>query len=294
MEKISVTVKKTKRGRFQLSCVELRLPNTPKEFKGYRIAQLSDFHLGSPTPLEHITKALAITQSENPDLVVLTGDFVQMQAVDLSYTLASTLGPKRADWFAYKREVRRLAQSLAAEIAKLTASDGVIGVIGNHDHVEGAELIKRQFKERVIWLENQSCHISRGEHTLFVAGIDDYTRGKPNLSQSLNGYKVPLSAETDLSNPFFKILLSHNPDITLSEDAKLLEQIQLVLCGHTHGGQVCLPFLPPIVTRTKQSKHVRGISWHNDTLVYVTNGVGYGNIRLRLFAPPEVTIFTIL
>ena len=128
--------------------------------------------------------------------------------------------------------------------------------------------------------------IEKNDGSLFIAGVDDWRRGKPALG--------PAAEAAAASKAFFRILITHNPDIVLHQDADELRHFQLMTVGHTHGGQICLPFWGPIVTRTKQSLHTDGLSLHGKLAVYTSAGVGYGGIGVRILCPPEITLFELV
>ena len=239
-------------------------------------------------------KAIDITNRINPQLVFLTGDFIQETVTGMPFVLSNKLGPHWARWSEYRRRVRGRAQALSSIIGRLAPQDGLFAVFGNHEHMEGLGSVKRMLPSHISWLKNTSVFIRRGEHSLFLGGIDDVKRGKPDLVSTLaalsgdNGHH-----ENTSRSAVFRLLLSHNPDVVCMDQTGLLANVDLILSGHTHGGQVRLPFFGPVVTRTRQRQHVRGLSMHEKTAVYVTSGVGYGTVRLRLLCPPEISVFTL-
>lgn len=277
---------------FRLVNVDIRLKDLPKAFDGYRFVQLTDLHLGSLTSHLHIQQAINIVKEIAPNLVVLTGDYVHADGLGLRHFLATHVSPKRFKWMQYRRTVRALTEDLARLISDLSPPDGIIAITGNHEYLEGVGTIRRQLENHVTWLINASRYITRQDSIIQIAGVDDVLRGRPNLERAI-GFPEEREAATDSQKPFLRILLSHNPDIVLDTDAHLLEDIHLVLSGHTHGGQICLPLHGPILTHTQQKHHVQGLSSHRDTAIYVSSGIGFGGLPLRLFCPPEITVFTL-
>lgn len=283
--RITPSVESSRRGRFRVTKVTLQTPSLPKEFEGYRIAHLTDLHYGPATNPKIVDQALEIAQSFSPDLFVLTGDFVVAGLTGVWHRLATKIDPKIFRWTEYRRKVRLCARELAPKIAKLSAPDGLLGVLGNHDHIEGLGTIRRQLPPSLRFLINDSTTIERGNARLYVAGVDDYKRGRPNLARAL-------SAKSD--GCFSKILLSHNPDIVLSRDSYLLGDVDLVLCGHTHGGQIRVPGWGPVRSCTRQQDHIMGLTRFAKSAIYTNSGVGHVGIPLRLFCPPEIAIFEYL
>ncbi|MBP9838672.1 MAG: hypothetical protein KBC84_08155, partial [Proteobacteria bacterium] len=169
-------------------------------------------------------------------------------------------------------------------LTPLNARDGIYGVFGNHDYLEGIEVISKTLQNNINWITNTSTTITKNDDSLLLLGVDDYNRGNPDLKKTFSNYS---------DKHFFKILLSHNPDITISKDKDLLNHSNLILAGHTHGGQIKLPKIKPVICRTRQKKHVQSLSHFNSTAVYVSNGVGYGGVPLRVFCPPEIVVINL-
>ena len=291
------TVRNEKEGLFRISHLSIALSGLPKEFVGYRMVQLTDLHFGPATTASHIEHAVAITSSLKPDTVLLTGDYVQFSATGLGHKIAKRFNPKAFRWIDYRREVRELASKLGKMLTPLTPPDGIYGVFGNHDHLEGLGSIIRQLPSSVRWLNNSNIAIQKGASKIILAGIDDLRRGKPNLFRALDFALLDpadrMASEISTEGAFLKVLLSHNPDITIAQNNNLIQHVNLMLCGHTHGGQIRLPIIGAPVTRTKQSSHVSGLSYFRDTAVYVSNGVGYGGVPIRLLCPPEIVCITL-
>ena len=135
-------------------------------------------------------------------------------------------------------------------------------------------------------LENRSIHLSHkpGQPDgvdLYLCGVDDVSEGKPNIKAAMDG--IPKDAPT--------ILLSHHPDIL---DESGFEQADLVLAGHTHGGQIVMPVVGPVHTHSNHlsRKEAAGYLWRGNTQVYVSRGVGEG-IPLRFCAKPQITLLTV-
>jgi predicted MPP superfamily phosphohydrolase len=245
---------------------------------------MSDFHYGPLTSIEHVKSALALAVDLKPDLIALTGDYVQLSTTILRYLFATRVNPKAAGWLDYKRRVRAAAKRLGEAFASVTPKDGIVAAFGNHEHLEGTRTVMKQFPKNTSWLINGSMTIRRSSAILQIAAIDDMNRGKPDLERALG------TVGTGVEKASVRVLLSHNPDVVLDKRSELLSEVNLVLCGHTHGGQIRLPFVGPIITKTKQRQHVAGLSFHGETPIYVTHGVGYGGVSLRLLCPPEITL----
>lgn len=274
------------RNGFLLSTLRISVPELPECFDGFRLLQLTDLHYGPVTKLSHIRKAVELSNSLAPNVVLLTGDYIQNFHVGIKHFLHTKVNRGPFRWSRYRRQVRDLAVELGRELENLDVNAKIIGVFGNHDYLDGLSTIMRYLPANVEWLVNEQVHIENQGERVGIYGLDDLWRGQASLKDSL----LPSEDDYLSKEPFLKILLSHNPDIILSPDEHLISEMDLMLSGHTHGGQICLPGWGPIISRTSQKTHVKGLSYHRDTAVYVSHGVGYGLLPLRLGCPPEIVL----
>jgi len=263
---------------FKLTTLELSSPTISKEFDGFTLVQLTDFHFGPITPREHLERAISISNECKPDIYVLTGDFLQLHSTNLYSFLSTEISPKMFKRKKHRRKVLSFAKELAEIFSSLQAPDGIFAILGNHDYLEGKDTILRQLPLR--WLNNKSAKIIRGDSSISISGIDDHKCGVPELGKVT---KEILENSSEL-----RLLLAHNPDVVISDDKENLRHYDLTLCGHTHGGQICLPGGFPLTTQTKQRKFVKGLHDALGTKLYISSGTGFGGIRLRLFCPPEI------
>jgi predicted MPP superfamily phosphohydrolase len=252
--------------RLRLTTLDVQIPGLPPAFDGYTIAVLSDIHhgavWGSRTHLEH---AVALAHAAAPDLIALLGD----------YGLSHHRLPR-----ASSRAYRRAMPVMAPVLRSLRAPDGVVAVIGNHDYDYDASAVAAWLREtgsRV--LVNEAVCIERGGARLAISGVDDATSGRidPHAGCEHIEPHVP------------RIVLSHNPDgvLSLATDVR----VDLVLSGHTHGGQVVLPLLGALSRRCELCGRHTARGWvpNPRAPLYVTSGVGV-MIPLRVHCPPEVLV----
>lgn len=243
--------------------VTIRLSRLPEAFHGFRIAQLSDIHFGPYMDQERLERSVRLAQAFQPELVVLTGDFV-------SHPLHQHDGPEGA----------RNAEPCADVFARW---NGVpfLAVLGNHDHWNNADMVAGALAERGIRvLRNQAWPMEKDGQRTWVAGIDDVLEGKADLTRSIAG--IPRDEAT--------ILLAHEPDFA---DHATKFPVDLQLSGHSHGGQVRLPGIGPIVLPDMAQKYHTGLNRVGRLQVYTTRGVGVINPPVRLNCPPEVTLITL-
>jgi predicted MPP superfamily phosphohydrolase len=243
----------------------IKLHRLPKAFDGFRIAQLSDIHVGPFMPLEDIRKYVAMVNQLKPDLVALTGDFVTWEASP--------------------------AGAVVEALSRLKAPYGVFGCLGNHEHWAGVEdSITRRFAEHgAKMLRHESATIASGGERLNLIGVDYQTRsrfGPPGdgiVLQYLEGVE-PLMLPGAVN-----ILLSHNPN-TFDRAAEL--GIDLSVAGHTHGGQITLEYLSPDLSPARLiTAYVRGWFQKGESQLYVNRGIGTIFSPVRFGAPPEITLY---
>jgi predicted MPP superfamily phosphohydrolase len=252
-------------GRLNLETTvqKIPLPRLPQAFEGFRIAQLSDIHIGPFMPEEQIRKYVGMTNALKPDMVVLTGDFVTFDA--------------------------KTQYAVVDALAGLQAPFGIFGCLGNHDAWSNAEdSITELFRQRgVRILRTEVATIRIQDHAINLIGTDFQSHRRFGSSPpvaNLLGNIVPL-IQRDRVN----ILLSHNPD-TFDRAAEL--GIDLSMAGHTHGGQAALEFISPEIAPSRLvTPYVAGWFRKPGGNLYVNRGIGTIGVPIRLGAPPEITIY---
>jgi uncharacterized protein len=246
----------------------IRLARLPKAFDGFRVAQLSDLHIGPFMSAEEIRRVVGMTNAYKPDLMLLTGDYVTWDP--------STQG------------------AVVDALSGLRAPFGVVGCLGNHELWTDCEAsITRLFAERNIRiLRRERVGIQSGSETLNLIGVDyqSVRRGGPRpegvVRQYLEGVDKLMMPDTA------NILLSHNPN-TFDRAAEL--GINLSLAGHTHGGQVTLEFINKNLSPSRLiTDYVRGWFEKSGSQLYVNRGIGTIGVPIRFDAPPEVTVFELV
>lgn len=250
------------------------LPRLPARFDGLRLAFLADTHHGPSVPLDYLRRVIAQTNALAPDLVALGGDYVQRK------------------WDDYERGLTKHFVRPGIEIfGALRARLGVFAVLGNHDTWEGhvaeikaalADSGVRELTDTGVWLEATPGSASDAtEGRLRLCGVNDLKTTKPGPAQLAAALGDATAADA-------VVLLQHNPDYaeTLRD-----ERVGLVLSGHTHGGQIVLPWLgAPIVPSAYGQKYRAGLVRAPQTQVFVTRGVGTVFPPLRFRCPPEIAL----
>lgn len=231
----------------------VRIRNLPEPFDGFRLALLADIHHGRSVGAGYISRAVSGVNALGPDAVVLAGDYV--------------LGDDR------------FFEPCMAILSRLRCP--VYSVLGNHDHWEGAGIAAGLLAGMVgaVDLRNRHETLSRGGATLRMAGVGDLWEDSQDLDACLDGLR---------GEPV--ILACHNPDYAeqIPEGA-----VDLVLSGHTHGGQIVIPGLgAPVLPSGFGQKYRAGLV-QGPVQVYVTRGVGVGNPPVRFNCRPEIAIVTL-
>jgi len=232
---------------------QLELPRLPRAFAGLRVVQLSDIHHGLYVPLERVREAVGLANRLEPDLVALTGDFVSHSPRYIDPTVEALGG--------------------------LRASLGVFAVLGNHDHRVGAARVADALAGvGVHVLRNRHVCITRDGASFFLAGVDDLRYREDNLRLAL--HRVPPEAA--------RFLLCHNPRIL---PLAVTLGIDLVLSGHTHGGQIGFRRLRRLAAaRGLRLPFAYGWQRHNGTQLYISRGLGTVVLPIRLRCPAEIPL----
>lgn len=229
----------------------IQLAKLPQAFDGFRIVHLSDIHHSPFTSREQIERAVETANRLKPDIIALTGDYISHD--------------------------RRYAAPCSELLGRLRARHGVFAVLGNHDHWTDAALITDLFRaEGITVLVNQGMRFEQRGEAFWLAGVDDTMVGLEDLSLALAGAR-----ESEM-----KLLLAHNP-IILRRAARA--HVDLVLSGHTHGGQV--KFRSEQAASGKPRRRLlRGLGRQGETQIYVTRGLGTVVLPIRYGCPPEVSL----
>ncbi len=255
--------------RLELKHITFTSPDLPPYFDGYRLVQITDFHLGSfPPGTDFVQKVVDATNNEEPDMILFTGDLVNNQASEVEPYL-DTLG-------------------------QLHASDGIYSIWGNHDYCEygnnhsiGALKRNRRmlygYQESLGWhqLMNEHHVVSHGMASIAVIGVEN--PGQPPFTNRSNLKKAMKGLNPDM----FKILLSHDPHHWRREVVG--KKIQLTLAGHTHAGQLKIGKWTPARMAFKEWGGAYRIG---EQMLYVSSGIG-GSFPFRLGAWPELTVITL-
>ena len=240
---------------------EIALAEWPPELDGLRVAVLADLHVGSPwNGRANLRRVVRATNRSRPDLVLIPGDLVIQGVVGGDPTPP---------------------EQFAADLARLRAPLGVYGVLGNHDWWHGAAEVAAALRSAgVVMLEDASAPIRRGADTLWLAGVSDLWEGAHDIDAALAD--VPPDAPT--------LLFTHNPDLF----PDVPERVALTIAGHTHGGQVALPFIGrPIVPSSFGERFAIGHVREGTRDLFVSSGVGTSILPVRFRVPPEVSVVTL-
>lgn len=228
----------------------IQLHRLPKTFDGFRVVQLSDVHHGPFSNPEQIERAVETANRLKPDIIALTGDYISKE--------------------------RHYAAPCAEMLGKLKARYGVYAVLGNHDHWVDAALVTDLFRaEGINVLVNEGMRFEKDGAAFWLAGVDDSMVGLEDISLALAGAR----------KDEMKLLLAHNP-IILRRAVRA--SVDLVLSGHTHGGQVAIRGER---ASARPSKRVlKGLWRQGNTQIYVNRGLGTVVLPIRYGCPPEISL----
>jgi len=230
--------------------ITIELKRLPKNLEGFRLVHLSDIHHSPFTDLAHITRAAEIANSLNPDMFVLTGDYVSHEP--------------------------EYIEPMAEVLGKLESEFGTFACLGNHDHWTDGELVTESMRDAGIKvLINEGLRFTARDSSFWLAGVDDYMVGKTDLRAALRG-----SFPDEM-----KMLLAHNP-IIVRRAARL--GVDLMLSGHTHGGQVKIRDDEKRILPRRKLKN--GLHRRKETQIYITRGIGTVVLPVRYQCPPEISL----
>jgi len=242
-------------GWIEVTPVSLSLPGLAPEFCGFRIVHLSDIHMGDWMNAARLDEVVRLANEQSPDLVAITGDFITRRA-------ASHM------------------RDLVCGLSCLTARDGVVAVLGNHDHWSGAQAVRGVLADSgVCELGNDFRTLRRASAQLHIAGVDDIIAGCDRLDLLLG--RLPTAGVA--------ILLAHEPDF--ADESAATGRFALQLSGHTHGGQIVAPLVGPLLLPALGRKYPSGCYQVGSMIQYTNRGVGVVSPFVRINCRPEITVF---
>jgi uncharacterized protein len=245
---------------FNIKKIDVQIVGLNPAFEGYRIVQLSDIHARSGVmDRQQLEQVADIANHQHPDLIALTGDYI-------------TDHPEKAE------------AMLTNTFSRLKATDSIVAIFGNHDREEKDDHvpIERAFaKAKVNLLQNTVYSIDKNGHKLNIAGVDDVYFKYADLPLTIS--QLPQTGTN--------ILLAHEPDFV--ETTAATHKFALQLSGHSHGGQIVIPFVPRLLPHMAR-KYVSGYHTIDGTKLYVSSGVGTTGLpQARINCRPEISVIVL-
>jgi uncharacterized protein len=239
----------------------LAMEKWPRSVDGLRIAALSDIHAGSPFVTESkLQQVVAMTNQTKPDLIVLLGDYMV-----------------RNTWHSKEVEPEVIAKSLKG----LQGPLGVYAVLGNHDWWYNGERVRTALETVGIKvIDNDVVRMEKNGHPFWLVGLADAWTGRDDIAGTSG--RIPAGEPA--------IAITHNPDIL----PRLPPNFLLTLGGHTHGGQVNLPFVGRLVVPSMYGqRYAAGHIFEDGKHLFVTTGIGMSVFPVRFRVPPEIAVLTL-
>jgi len=242
----------------QFNRYRIMVPHLPDAFNGVRIVHLTDIHYGYLMSISFVKKLLKKVQLLDKDMIFCTGDYI------------------------HERDSSDQIDIIWPELCKLKAPLGVYNVLGNHDHWGSTQ-------RSMYWLNRSGQNVQRSEkclekngQRLWIAGAGDFLEDHFDLDKVLE--KIP---ETDC-----RIVLAHNPD---TADSFFKSRIDLMVSGHTHGGQVSIPFAGPPVLPVMNKTYSSGLKISpKNHKVFISRGIGWAICPVRFNCAPEIVILELV
>jgi predicted MPP superfamily phosphohydrolase len=245
--------------RIQVARYTIAAANLPAAFDGAKIAFVCDTHYGNRSLYNHLERTVQLVQQQSPDLIILGGDYCD-------------------------NENDEAIQYCFSIFRQFSAPLGVFGILGNHDF-KRSETLTAMRDVGIYPLVNRSVWLARNNSRILLGGLDDLWIGRPSFA--------PMQRR--IRNSTFTIIASHNPDVADDLTNENKNKIDLVLSGHSHGGQLTFFGLYAPISVVKR-KYLTGLVKPFDNAkvqVIISNGVGTTSVPLRFFAPPQIVLTTL-
>jgi predicted MPP superfamily phosphohydrolase len=248
---------------FKVETVRLQLARLPRVFSGFRIVQISDIHMGGWMNRARFQQVADLIAAQRPDILLITGDFIFGRGFPVA--------------------ARQWVADLGAVLAPLAASVPTFAVLGNHDYRTSPEAIREMLcRSGVVDLTNDVFTLRRGSGRLHLCGVDDVRHGEVRLNDVLAQLRASSAA----------ILLVHEPDF--ADISAATGKFDLQVSGHSHGGQIVLPFYGPPRLPPAGQRYPAGLYKIGNMFQYTNRGVGMDRFPIRFNCPPEITVLELL
>ena len=237
----------------QINHYRIPVPHLPEAFQGFRVVHLTDLHLGFLVAQSFIENVIKRANRLKPDIIVCTGDYVHASN---STQEIDTVWPI---------------------LSKLKANYGVFSVLGNHDHWADTERSLHWLQRSGQSVRHTCKAVYKGKDRIIIGGSGDYWEDELNIDRCFSG-----SEEDDC-----RILLTHNPDAV---DTVFETPLSLIFSGHTHGGQVCIPFCGPLVLPVENKRYSSGLIETEKGNLFISKGIGWTIYPVRFNCYPEIAV----
>ena len=246
----------------RVESVNLKLRRLTPGFSGIRMVQVSDIHMGGWMNAERLQNVGELVVDQKPDLLLFTGDFLIGRA--------------------YDDGTEQAVRDLITVLTPLTALIPSYAILGNHDYWTNPKAVRSMLHScNILDLTNKIFTLTRGVEKLHICGVDDVWEGNVRLENVL----------AQIGDDGAAILMAHEPDY--ADVSAPTGRFDLQVSGHSHGGQVVLPFLGPPILPHLGRKYPSGLYQVGEMYQYTNRGVGMGRIPIRFNCPPEITLFTL-
>ena len=243
---------------------KIETKNIDNSFDGIKVIHFSDLHYLRIINKERLEQIVEEINLINPDIVIFTGDLI-----DKDYTASE-----------------KDKEDLIEELSSIRAKYGKYSIIGNHDHINNSDILNEIYTNSNFILLQNSYDIIYGKDNdkLFIGGLDTYSYNKADIDKVMNYFN-------DNENINYKIILVHEPDYT---DIILNKyNVDLILSGHSHNGQVNIPYLKKYFVPTGSKKYYDEHYLVNNTNLYISSGIGVSRYNFRLFNHPSINFYRI-
>ncbi len=241
----------------QVNRYKIPIANLPPSFHGFTLAQLTDLHLGFLVSESFIEGIVHRTNRLGTDIIVCTGDYV------------------------HERNTIEEIEKVWPILSKLEAKHGVYSVLGNHDHWADSDRSLDWLERTGQNIRHQCKPIYKGRDRILIGGAGDYWEDELKIDEAFF-----CSDENEC-----RILLAHNPD---SVDTEFKTPLSLVLSGHTHGGQVVIPFVGPPILPVKNKNYSSGLIATPKTQLFISRGIGWAIYPVRFNCYPEIAVLELV